>query len=60
MKVNDILLCVGNYFLGMCRKTNKDQQPGLTLQRYSALINSGSEFQVCFGAVHYLKICEQR
>ena len=35
--------------------------PGLTSQRHSALINSDSEyFQVCFSAVHYLKISEQR
>ena len=31
--------------------------PGLTSQRHSALISSESEkFQVCFSAVHYLKI----
>ena len=36
-------------------------QPGLTSQRHSALINSDSEyFQVCFRAVHFLKISEQR
>ena len=36
-------------------------QPGLTSQRHSALISSDSEqFQVCFSAVHYLKISEQR
>ena len=35
--------------------------PGLTSQRHSALISSDSEyFQVCFSAVHYLKISEQR
>ena len=35
--------------------------PGLTSQRHSALISSDSEyFQVCFSAVQYLKICEQR
>ena len=35
--------------------------PGLTSQRHSALISSDSEyFQVCFNAVHYLKISEQR
>ena len=35
--------------------------PGLTSQRHSALISSNSEyFQVCFSAVHYLKISEQR
>ena len=35
--------------------------PGLTSQRHSALISSESEyFQVCFSAVHYLKISEQR
>ena len=34
--------------------------PGLTSQRHSALISSDSEqFQVCFSAVHYLKISEQ-
>ena len=33
--------------------------PGLTSQRHSALISSDSEyFQVCFSAVHYLKISE--
>ena len=36
-------------------------KPGLTSQRHSALISSDSEyFQVCFSAVHYLKISEQR
>ena len=36
-------------------------QPGLTSQRHSALISSDSEyFQVCFSAVHYLRISEQR
>ena len=36
-------------------------RPGLTSQRHSALISSDSEyFQVCFSAVHYLKISEQR
>ena len=36
-------------------------EPGLTSQRHSALISSDSEyFQVCFSAVHYLKISEQR
>ena len=40
-------------------------QPGqstqLTSQRHSALISSDSEyFQVCFSAVHHLKISEQR
>ena len=35
--------------------------PGLTSQRHSALISSDSEyFQVCFSAVHYLKISEQQ
>ena len=35
--------------------------PGSTSQRHSALISSDSEyFQVCFSAVHYLKISEQR
>ena len=35
--------------------------PGLTSQRHSALISSDSEyFQVCFSAVHCLKISEQR
>ena len=35
--------------------------PGLTSQRHSALISSDLEyFQVCFSAVHYLKISEQR
>ena len=35
--------------------------PGLTSQRHSALISSDSEyFQVCFSAVHYLQISEQR
>ena len=35
--------------------------PGLTSQRHSPLISSDSEyFQVCFSAVHYLKISEQR
>ena len=35
--------------------------PGLTSQRHSALISSDPEyFQVCFSAVHYLKISEQR
>ena len=34
--------------------------PGLTSQRHSALISSDPEyFQVCFSAVHYLKISEQ-
>ena len=34
---------------------------GLTSQRHSALVSSDSEyFQVCFSAVHYLKISEQR
>ena len=38
-----------------------DRQPGLTSQRHSALISSDSEyFQVCFSAVHYLKISAQR
>ena len=37
------------------------KHPGLTSQRHSALISSDSEyFQVCFSAVHYLKISEQR
>ena len=36
-------------------------KPGLTSQKHSALISSDSEyFQVCFSAVHYLKISEQR
>ena len=36
-------------------------KPGLTSQRHSALISSDSEyFQVCFSAVHYLKISGQR
>ena len=35
--------------------------PRLTSQRHSALISSDSEYcQVCFSAVHYLKISEQR
>ena len=35
--------------------------PELTSQRHSALISSDSEyFQICFSAVHYLKISEQR
>ena len=35
--------------------------PGLTSQRHSALTSSDSEyFQVCFSAVHYLKISKQR
>ena len=37
------------------------RRPGLTSQRRSVLISSDSEyFQVCFSAVHYLKISEQR
>ena len=37
-----------------------DDAPGLMSQRYSALISSDSEyFQVCFSAVHYLKLSEQ-
>ena len=36
------------------------KEPGLTSQRHSALISSDSEyFQVCFSALHYLKISEQ-
>ena len=36
-------------------------KPGLRSQRHSALISSDSEyFQLCFSAVHYLKISEQR
>ena len=39
----------------------RQNNPGLTSQRHSALISSDSEyFQVCFSAVHYLKISEQR
>ena len=38
-----------------------DWPPGLTSQRHSALISSDSEqFRLCFSAVHYLKISEQR
>ena len=41
--------------------TAQTNNPGLTSQRNSALISSDSEyFQVCFSAVHYLKISEQR
>ena len=44
----------------MASKTQRNK-PGLTSQRHSALISCGSEyFQVCFSAVHYLKISEQR
>ena len=40
---------------------SRTKNPGLTSQRHSALISSDSEyFQVCFSAVHYLKISEQR
>ena len=40
---------------------NQWNRPGLTSLRHSALITSDSEyFQVCFSAVHYLKISEQR
>ena len=43
------------------RSWSKGRIPGLTSQRHSALISSDSEyFQVCFSAVHYLKISEQR
>ena len=43
-----------------CEKNSRNG-PGLTSQRHSALISSNSEyFQVCFSAVHYLKISEQR
>ena len=39
----------------------KNNEPGLTSQRHSALISSDSKyFQVCFSAVHYLKISKQR
>ena len=40
---------------------HEGKQPGLTSQKHSALISSDLEyFQVCFSAVHYLKISEQR
>ena len=43
------------------RLTQLIATPGLTSQRHSVLISFDSEnFQVCFSAVLYLKICEQR
>ena len=45
----------------LVQSKEKKLLPGLTSQRHSALISSDPEyFQVCFSAVHYLKISEQR